>query len=378
MTPEASPLEIELLKQPIVIPRNDWHEATVSLGGDELLAFFLNAGFTGAANLMSMGPLAQAASGPVGEKFVFFGRQSLRALQRRKEIPEALRGSTWSYLKEGIKEGAENLAWDVTLHDPTYTGLMYYFLAKHPDVSPFVALPLSFVTGLVVATAGKVAYHKGKKLWEQHSLTRAGLEKEVFYEVRFVFPQAITTQELEENLFPTFNLAPQGNTTYHDIYFPCSRGGTKIRLRDRNTPEGERRRSAQVILTLPGRVGEKNRQWNCFPSRKLKYYFPLSESISNLEDISHIPARNKFLSWRGEGERREIHFERSTALSPEGLLIAMDRVYNSDQRPFHVLEAKVYPRDLSKLIGVTQHIMYHYARALMTTYGKADLSLMNR
>ncbi len=374
---DLSQLEKELLKRPLIIPRNDWSKATISLGGDELFAFFLNVGFTAASGMLGLGNLATALSGPVGEKFIFLGRQSYRSLQLRKETPDALRQSSFAYIKEGLKEGAENLAFDVTLHDPTYTGLMYYFLEHHSDVSPLIALPLSFITGLAVATAGKVGYTKARKIWEQHSLTRAGMENEALYEVRFIFPQEVTQDRLEEDLFPAFNLEVKGELEYRDIYFPCGRERTKIRLRDRDTFDGERMRSAQVVLTLPGRVGEKDQPWNCYPSRKVKYYFPLSEGISDLTEIPSENVRRKLLSWRGEGEKKEVHFRRILAQNQEGLLIAMDRVFASNQRPFYVLEAKVYPKDLGKLVGVTQHIMYHYARALMTTYGKHDLSVLN-
>ncbi|MFA6461903.1 MAG: hypothetical protein WCV90_06570 [Candidatus Woesearchaeota archaeon] len=374
---DLSNLERELLKRPLVIPKNDWEEATISLGGDELLAFFLNAGFTGVSSVLGLGNLATALSGPVGEKFIFLGRQSYRALQLRKETPKGLRQPTLAYLKEGVKEGVENLVLDITLHDPTYTGLMYYFLENHSDVSTLLALPLSFVAGLVVATVGKVGYNKGKKLWNQHSLTRAGMEKEVLYEVRFIFPQEVTRSQLEENLFPAFGLEPQGELEYQDIYFPCKRERTKIRLRDRDTPQGERMRSAQVVLTTPGRVGEKDQPWNCYPSRKIKYYLPLSDKISDLDEVPDENVRKKLLSWKGSGEKKEVRFRRSFARNSEGLLIAMDQVFNSHQRPFYVLEAKVFPKDLGKLVGVTQHIMYHYARALMTTYGKHDLSVLN-
>lgn len=124
-------------------------------------------------------------------------------------------------------------------------------------------------------------------------------------------------------------------------------------------------------------MGEKDQPWNCYPSRKVKYYFPLSEGISDLKEIPSENVRRKLHSWRGEGEKKEVHFRRILAQNQEGLLIAMDRVFTSNQRPFYVLEAKVYPKDLGKLVGVTQHIMYHYARALMTTYGKHDLSVLN-
>ncbi len=373
-----SPLERELLKKPLVVPRNDWTEAAVSLGGDEFLAFFLNATFTGASEVLGLGNLATALSGPIGEKFFFLGRQSYRALQKRNETPEALRQPTFTHLKEGLNEGVENLALDIAFHDPTYTGLMYYFLEHHPDVSTAVALPLSFVTGLAVATAGKVGYKRIREAWDRRTLTSAGMEKEVFYEVRFIFPQEVTRSQLEENLFPSFNLEAKGELEYSDIYFPCSKERTKIRLRDRDTIDGKRMRTAQVVFTLPGRVGEKDRPWNCYPSRKTKFYYVLPEDISDLQKIPEEKVRRKLLSWKGEGEKREINFKRSLVGNSEGLLIAMDHVYDHQQRPFYVLEAKVYPHDLNKLVGVTHHIMYHYARSLMTTYGKLDLSLLNR
>lgn len=388
---EVSLLEKKLAERPIKVPGNPFWEFTKEFSKTELRALATGLLCTSLTEIDAIGsPIAgffnvsreavNALAAPVGEKPMFFYDSTKEAIDVFRETPKDKRKSLGYYLWNAIKGGAPDLGWDLAVHDPLQSKMVYEGQRYLPEVPVALIMALSF--GIAVAAVGalKVGVDEIKYSNFKRNLKKIGFGVEQYYESRFLLVGNNNPEEVLEDLAKKFNLNHRQTGEYHDRYanscLPEYSGRSpKLRLRDRKIEDEERRvRSAQIVYTKATAMAEKNpSQFNFFPQRKDKIYLTLPEEgemPARMEDIADLSARKVLVGAKQDDNYQEVRFTRNIARDDQRLLVAVDKVQTLGEI-FHVLELKVRTDTLA-LKEAMRYAMLNFPLA-QTTYGKRDL-----
>ncbi|MGV8169016.1 MAG: hypothetical protein ACP5N3_03090 [Candidatus Nanoarchaeia archaeon] len=388
------------VEEPIKLPDSSFVTSLKSFGKDELYAGIIDIGST----TLAAAVLKEAARnkilpfvGPVVEKGIFLVTHVVDAGKIHKRTPKHVRQPYSFYLKQGLKEGSENLIKDLMFHDPIYMGVMWLGLHVIPKISMDIAsihmddIKAPFLSiasyGLGIVGVAFIDMAKDKILYNRkiNNMKDIGFQVEQYYESRFHIPHTEHPLEVIEKFQKQFGLGAAVTNEYHDMYFESSlkkhNGKTaKVRFRSRTrreakaspNEEDEWLHTAQIIYTKAKEQKTKVDQARYFPVRKEKMYYILPEiKTQSIDALADGNLKIYLESIRApEPYYRSISFERTMCWEKE-LLLCSDNV--PMQRPYFILEFKVR-NDLKLLREAMRFLMVEYPIvAVQTTHGKSDI-----
>jgi hypothetical protein len=374
-------------EQPIQLPEHPYITSLKNFGVGEILAGGIDLGTTTLANSL----LSEAARmvwlpwvGPVTEKGVFYLRTLVKAKKIHDTTPESKRRPLSYYVREGLKEGSDDLIKDITIHDPLYVGFMYAGL-HFTDIHPAFLSFSSYITGVLIAAGVDCAKNEAQFTRKKKQLKAAGFGHEQYFEARFLIHSDFDAEDAIHHFRQQFHIGDPVTTHYHDQYFQHNivsySGRTpKLRLRSRERRPYEQDdavygsdpdfvTSMQITFTKAREQKKKEiDQYRFFPAEKEKMWAILPR-IASPADIPDKTLRDIVgkLIYKPLGT---LDFDRTVAKNEE-LSLCTDRM--SFERPFYILEVKVY-KDTRLLQEAMRYIMAELPVVVQqTTHGKSDL-----
>ncbi|MFZ2151365.1 MAG: hypothetical protein WAZ12_01245 [Candidatus Absconditicoccaceae bacterium] len=351
----------------IYVPMNQLVKEAKDLGGAEAMAFGYNVLGTLAVNSFTQNTLTLAVAGPVIEKIGFFFREYIKAVKEHKRtgkpIPQGF--------KENLSNGLKNLLVDIGIHDTIYTGLMAYGLSNQMFDARILAI-FSFLIALPPAILVK---YSGNELFyhiQKHLTKLNGLEREKYYEARFIFNNHQKPVSIFEETADKFGLSNYNMSTYHDKYFDhriAAFSGRKGTLKFREIEDsvtGDKVSNLEIAHTLAKKdYLSKNGVYNFFYSSKEK----------GKKDLTGMDAEGLFRKFPYrfiiKKPSKEVSFEREIFFDDE-VRITFDKITAPTNDSIKsVIEVKAY-KDTKHLMEVMQFIMGK-GNIRLTTQGKNEL-----
>ena len=373
----------KLAHKPIVMPEHPYVASLKDFGGDELLAGIIDIGAT-ALVAATADPewrnYVLPFVGPVFEKFVFLGRHAVKAWQIYQTVPTKIKQPFSFYLRQGIKDGTDNLIKDVMFHDPMYIAFMALGLSHFPKVPPFMLSALSYGVAVLAVSGIDVAKEEFNFRRKKKSMRKIGFKAEKFYESRFYIRSDKNPNEVAELLRKEFSLGKGATSVYTDTYFETklqSFNGKKpkARFRSRKTIDdpniiADGLNSLQIVYSRARENKTSLDQVRYFVLEKEKIIYPIDREAHCINEINGD--LRKFLdhSVAPEPYYSNVCFERTNWAGPE-LAMYTDKIKH--ERPFYLIELKVW-KDLKLLQKAMRFLMVECPIvSIQTTYGKREI-----
>ena len=387
---ERVKLEERCSFQPIQLPDHPYVASLKDFGLDELLAGGVDAISTTLVSHYISGHyrnLALTLCGPVTEKVMFFPAHFKKAWDTYKTTHPHMRKSLFSYFKESLHDGFENLVKDILIHDPIYCSLMYLGLNYVPEIPPPILSMSSYVAGVLLVGLIDVIRNEHIHNKQKKELTREGFVHEKYYEARFLVRAEVDPHELMPQLRKEFRLGDESKVTYRDvIYVPAFKAMSQrkavVRLRSRGRRPDEDEKysssafphdinSAQVVYTRFGERKGPIDQGRYYVAAKEKEAFLFESPISSIDEVTDGKVRELLQRLVDPSvPPYTINFSRTVAHNAE-LAICIDEVRGD--RPYYILEAKVY-KDVDLLKQAMRYIMFETPLMPMeTTHSKSEM-----
>lgn len=350
------------MRKPLFLPDHRLVESWKGFGVDSLIAGWVNGVGTYLTEQLPMEGFSEvqknlllSVAGPIFEKFGFFPRHILLAVQHwKRSLPEE-RKSFMNYAKQVLKWGGLSIIKDATLHDPLHGALTYTWL-QHDwgNLPPSVISFFSFLIALCGVLLIELWYDETKYIYFKHLLEQAKFHLESYHESRLIMTKQIHTEEVFALLWEQASFDELSLRKYSDTYYPTKRelyGGRYVDLRTRermclDQQDTPTERSTQIVFTKPKKEVTKGLdQYNYFTIKKDKRYRK-EHDIQGLEQYI-----------QSGDELRYVTFERAIARDTAWLLAAVDRMSTGEC----LIELKVHPGK--------QHILIQAVKDLQDTFG---------
>jgi hypothetical protein len=350
------------MRKPLHLPDHRLKASSKEFGVDSLIAGGVNGVWTYLTEQLPLEALSMAQKNlllsvawPVFEKFGFFPRHILLAVQHWKGSLPAERKSFINYAKQVLKWGGVSMIKDATLHDPLHGALTYTWL-QHDwgNLPPSVISFFSFLIALWGVLLIELWYDETKYIYFKHLLEQATFHLESYHEARLIMTKSINTAEVFDLLGEHATFDALSMREYNDTYYPTKRelyGGryVDLRIRERICMDQQdipTERSTQIVFTKPKKEVTKDLdQYNYFTIKKDKR-FRKGHDIQGLDQYI-----------QPTGELRHVTFHRAIARDTAWLLAAVDRMTTWEC----LIELKVHPGK--------QHILIQAVRDLQDTFG---------
>ncbi len=349
------------MRKPLFLPDHRLVESWKGFGVDSLIAAWVNGVGTYLTEQLPLEGLSAvqknlllSVAGPIFEKFGFFPRHILMAIQHWKSSLPEERKTFMAYAKQVLKWGGLSIIKDATLHDPLHGALTYTWL-QHDwgNLPPSVVSSFSFLIALWGVLLIELGYDETKYLYFKHLLEQAKFNLESYHEARLLMTLPVHTQAIFDLLAQKATFDELSTRKYSDTYYPTKRelyGGRYIDLRMRericlDQPDVPVDSSTQLVFTKAKK--EKIKwldQYNYFTIKKDKRYRK-GHDVTCLEQYMQ-PTETP----------RHIVFERTIARDIAWVLAAVDRLQTGEW----FIELKVHPGK--------KHILIQNVRDLQSTF----------
>lgn len=397
------------LEKPIQIPSNPFWEVFRTFGRDELLAGIVSiiatllvGVFIGYINMpASYAVICLALTGPIFEKLGFFLGHFKDSYEVYSTTPIADREDLSFYFKKALKGGSISLFWDIILHDPIYVIFMLGGMTIHPQTPAWLLVPIAFGVSVLLVATIRVGLSELCYWVFKQRIFRKGFELEEYFEAKFFLsadedPEKIITQ-LKDQFLPIE--CPVRMMSYEDFYYSPIRlvdynaRAPRLRVRTRYDVETGKIsdnaswiRTAQIIYTRAvEHPTEDDEQFRFFPTRKDKFYLPLSRETNDKCWFPGLRDGLKGERWPEEHGRalkaitseeagkKEVKFTRRVAKHPRKIYVSVDSVeHEGENIKFHVVEIKAYLDRIPLLKEAMRFVMTRF-NVLQTTKSKLDL-----
>jgi hypothetical protein len=365
----------KLINQPIVTPDNPYIASLKDFGADELLAGGVDIGSTALVAHLASGPFRNAFLpfvGPVVEKGIFFVRHLHQARELYKTVPKSVRQPFSFYLKQGLRDGSDNLLKDLMFHDPMYIAFMASGLEAFPDTPPFLLSMASYVTAVLAVAGIDVAKNEIRYRMKKRDLEKMGFQSEKYYESRFFVGSEKKPAEVMESFMKEFGLNNVVTNHYKDIYFesklPSFNGRKpKTRIRSRDNSDQGKLNSLQIVYSRARENNQGLDQVRYFITEKEKIYKILNEPI---ETITEAPKEIKPFLEKAVAPNPHysaLNFTR-TCCNNEQLSMCTDNV--AHRRPFYLIELKSWKNEELMKQAMRYLMVECPIVSIQTTHGK--------